>query len=148
MKRHAKSKVFFAKILIFYIKTSKYGIFYIFLTYHEIIDCFKTRTIDAEHHFHRRTSRWSSNRPLTTRYMRECLLRFSVHFKINHQCIFWCEFSAYFLLCYKCKVISVVISRESIIIYLTSGIDISTENRKYNLYLVITATWNLKFFSN
>ena len=52
------------KMLLFYIKTSKYGIFYIFLTYYEIIDCLKTWTIDADYHFHRRTSR----RPLTSFY--------------------------------------------------------------------------------
>ena len=42
LKRRAKSKIFFEKMLLFYIKTSKYGIFYIFLTYHEIVDCLKT----------------------------------------------------------------------------------------------------------
>ena len=68
VEKMCKKSVFFAKMLLFYIKTSKYGIFNIFLTYHEIIDCLKTRTIDADHHFHRRTSRRSSNRPLTNQH--------------------------------------------------------------------------------
>ena len=71
LKRRAKSKVFFVKMLLFYIRTSKYGIFYIFLTYHEIIDFLKTWTTDSDHHFHRRTSRRSSNRPLTTNHWKK-----------------------------------------------------------------------------